>query len=203
MNIRPIVYKWICYYNDGTELHQYTHGQPNSFNDINQDKLIKFVLTPFTYEEEKEINKDKIQVKSVSFLPTFTLNLIDDRRLIYYRQNFIQTEEFHFCKDCNTEFQYNSSMEFKSKYPSPICPNCNSHDYFYCSKCDRKYDFEQTNNGLCPVCKGHLQRNRITSNRSSRERRWTNYIIGYQEKVSGRTSKFLLNIKETGDSEIL
>ena len=203
MNLRPIVYKWICYYKDGSELRQYTNGQPNSFNDINQDELVRFELTPFTFDEEKEINNDYIQVKSVPFLPTYTLHLKDNRRLINYRQNYIQTEEYHYCKNCNSEFRYNSSLTHSSKYPSPICPNCNSHDYFYCSKCDKKYDFEQTSNGLCPICKGHLQRTRITSNKSSREKRWTEYVIGYQETINNRNIKFLLNVKETGNAEII
>ena len=97
MTTRPLVYKWICYYNDGTELHQYTKDKSNSFNDINQDKLIKFILTPFSIEEEEIINKDDIYIKSISFLPTYTLNITNDRKLIYYRENYITQEEFHQC----------------------------------------------------------------------------------------------------------
>jgi len=203
---RPLVYYWIAQYDDGTCLPQYnpiTYLE-NRFSDIEQDKLIKFGLYPFDKELAEGITKKGIDpVVSIPFLPKYEINLDNDRRLIHYRDVFISHEEYHLCRKCGKEFEFSStSPKTNSKYSSPICPNCNSHDLFICKSCGKEYQrFEDAKFGMCD-CKGHLKRERFTSGQYSREKRWIEYFLGYQTKVKGNNYKTLLKIDERGDSII-
>ena len=204
MKQRPLVYMWKAYYNNEI-FPQYEEEtfKTNLFKDIDIDKLTKLDLIPFTKELEVGLGKRKVPVKSIPFLPKYSIDIKDDRRPIYYRDVFISQEEYHLCKECNKEFTYSlKSPSIGGKYPSPICPHCQSHDYFYCKKCDKRYNFEQTANGLCPKCKSHLQRRRITSGQYSREKRWIEYVIGAQQTINGRNTQFKLRIDEYGNCKV-
>ena len=202
---RPLVYQWICKYNDGSILSQFDNNKSRPTTIINSKPLSEFILRPFTLEEEKRINsKDNILVKSIPFLPKYTLKLDDLKRAIYYRQVFIQIEEYHKCLECGKEFYYSPTLDhIGGKYPSPICPHCGAHDYFYCSKCNKRFIFEETNMGSCPICGGGLKRKKITSEQFTREKRWIEYYIGYQYTKNNKNYKFLMKILENGDCEVL
>jgi uncharacterized Zn ribbon protein len=204
MTNRPLVYYWEAVYNDGTVLSQYDNNyNVHTFNEILQDKLDKLFLKPFNSEMEKGLNDKEILVKSIPFLPTFSVSMIDKRRPIYYRDVYISHEEFHMCKECNKEFVYNSEIvETGGKYSSPICPNCGSYDYFYCKKCNKRYLFNETNHGMCPKCRNYLERRKITSGKYSRERRWIEYIIGAQQTINRRNTQFKLRIDEYGNCNV-
>lgn len=205
MSNRALVYMWRAEYQDGTHLCQYDEEtfKANKFTDINQNNISKFVMYPFSSYMENGLNSNRVKVKSIPFLPVYTLNLDKNKRLIYYRDNFISHEDYHRCSQCNKEFKFNLKSIFKSKYPSPICPHCGAHDYFYCNKCGIKYSFEDSNRGLCPTCKGHLNQIKLTSRGYSREKRWIEYILGWQITVNGRNVKSLLRVSETGDAIII
>jgi len=206
MGSRPLVYMWNAIYNDGSKLPQYDsiNGEVKIFDNISINKLIKLDLQPFTKSHEEVFNKDdNIELKSIPFLPSYSILIKDDRRPIYYRDVYISQEQYHLCNECKKEFVYtDKSPRINSKYPSPICPHCGSHDYLYCPKDDKKYVFEETANGLCPICKGHLQNHKITSEQHSRERRWIEYIIGAQQTINGKNTQFKLRIDEYGNCKV-
>jgi len=203
INTRPLVYKYICYLNDGTTQEQYSKERNYKglkFTDIKQDKLVKFGLYPFSQDLAEKVTKAGTEARALPFLPEYEIEFDGNKRLIYYRQCFISQQEYHICGACKKEFQYDSSVKtLSSKYPSPICPECKSHDDFYCKKCDKSYTFEDTANGLCPICKGHMQRRKTTSTQYSREKRWNIYIMGQQYIINGRNVCVLLTIDETGN----
>lgn len=205
MKQRPLVYMWKAIYKDGSIFPQYDDKtfKTNIFKDINVDSLIRLDLIPFTKSIENDLKEKGTLVKSIPFLPKYSIEIKDDRRPIYYRDVYISQEEYHLCNECKQEFKYSKNMSsIEGKYPSPICPNCGSHDFFFCKKCDRKYNFEQTSNGLCPLCKGHLKYNKITSQQYSREKRWIEYIIGAQQTLNGINTQFRLRIDEYGNCNV-
>ena len=203
INTRPIVYFYRCYYSDGSTQEQYSKERDYKglkFTDIYQDKLVKFGLYPFSQDLAEKVTKVGTEARALPFLPEYEIEINENKRLIYYRQCFISQQEYHICGACKKEFQYSSGVKtLISKYPSPICQNCGAHDDFYCKKCDKSYIFEDTSNGLCPICKGHMQRRKVTSTQYSREKRWNLYIIGYQQLINGSNVKTLLTIDETGN----
>jgi len=206
VNVRPLVYHYIAWYNDGSKLEQYGkdlgyHGR--KFTDIDNDKLIKFGLYPFDAELAEKVNDAGTPVRSIPFLPSYEIEFNKNKRLIYHRQCYISQQEYHICDSCKKEFSYGSNIKtLKSKYSSPICPHCGAYDDFYCSVCGKSYIFEQTSHGLCPKCKGHLKRRKNTSRQYSREKRWNEYVIGYQQLVNGTNVQCLLTINETGSCKV-
>jgi len=204
---RPLVYMWIAQYSDNTALPQFdpVDFHENSFSDIDQKRLIKFGLYPIPSEISNELIKKGIAAVSLPFLSKIEINLDKFKRLIYFRRNFISQEEYHICKKCGKEFYVSpSTKHVESKYSSPICPNCGAHDYFRCKSCGRIFNkFEETNNGLCTDCNSELDFLKITSEQLSREKRWTEYYIGYQENVHGVNRKNILKVSENGEVELV
>ena len=203
---RPLVYYWIAYYNDGTKLEQYSppdyKGKPFTF--IDNDKIIKFGIYPFDRDLAERVTKAGTEARSIPFLPMYEINLTGNRRVIYYRDCFIQIEDYHICRECGKEFKVGKDTKWlDSRFPSPICPHCGAHDYFYCEKCGKKYTFEETHIGTCPICDGYLKNIKITSEQFSRERRWNLYNIGYQQIADNRNIKFILQIDEQGNCTIV
>jgi len=200
------VYNYICYYSDGTIDEQYSKERNYKglkFTDINQDKLEKFGLYPFSQDLAEKVTKTGTEARALPFLPEYEIEFDGNKRLIYYRQCFISQQEYHMCSSCKNEFTYDSNVKTKkSKYPSPICPNCGAYDDFLCKRCDKSYIFEETANGLCPSCKNHLQRRKKTSTQYSREKRWNTYHIGFQETINDVNKKYILSIDETGNCKV-
>ena len=199
--VRPLVYYYKIYKNNGKVINQYDENyKGRNLDDINMDNIVKLGLYPFDEDLASKVNDAGTPVRSIPFLSSYEINLKPNERMIYYRQAYIQTEEYHLCDKCGKEFAYNSLLPTKkSKYPSPICPHCGAYDNFYCKKCDKEYIFEETSHGLCPECKGHLQRNRYTSKQHSREKRWNEYNIGKQVTINNTNYKTILTISESGD----
>jgi len=204
---RPLVYYWIAEFNDNTKLNQFDLDTylEHAFKDINQDKLIKFTLIPFTKQLADGVTSKGNEARCIPFLPKYEININSDRRLIYYRDVFISQEEYHLCRKCNKEFYYvkDKIQTIKSIYPSPICPNCGAHDIFKCKSCSKIYErFEDAPFHMCK-CGAHLERIRLTSGRFGKEKRWIDYYLGYQSTISGKNIKFLMKILENGDCEII
>jgi len=207
MTNRPLVYFWKAYLVDGSIIPQFDSNtySENAFSVLEQDKLVKFGLYPFDKKLAKGLRDGGEEVVSIPFLSEYEINLDNDKRLIYYRDVFISQEEYHLCKKCKKEFKFNSkdSNVIESKYQSPICPNCSSHDLFICKACGKEYKrFEDAPYGMCQ-CGSHLRRERITSGQYNREKRWINYILGYQILIGGINHKMLMCISENGNSKIL
>ena len=199
-------YYWVAYYNDGTKLSQFDPitFKEYAFSDIDAAKLVKFALYPFTSQQAKNITAKGNLAISVPILPIIEINLSDGKRLIYYRDVYVSQEEYHFCRACNKEFYFgNNSKTTQSKYSSPICPYCGSHDIYKCKKCGKIFNiFEDARFGMCS-CGGHLDRIRLTSGQYVREKRWIEYYVGYQTLVNGINHKVLLKINEQGDIELI
>lgn len=205
MSNRPLIYMWIAYYDDDTFLPQYDKStfKPNKWNNINMDKLDRLELHPFSKEMETGLCKNGTEVRHIPILPVYSISMEGNRRPICYRDNYISQEEFHLCDACNKEFKFYTTMpQTESKYSSPICPHCGSYDYFFCKICNVKALFEETSNGLCPKCNGYMDRVRVTTRKYARERRWTEYLIGYQLTDKGNNYKFLLRIDEYGNCKV-
>jgi hypothetical protein len=204
MNQRPLVYYWKAHLSDGTILNQYNkYYKGRSFYEIEQDKLIKFGLYPFDNELARKVTEVGTEARAIPFLPTYEMEFSKDKKLISHREVYIQSEEYHICSACNKEFRLTTDISrTKSKYSSPICPNCGEYDHFFCKKCDKRYTFEQTSHGLCPSCKNHLERRKITSGQHTREKRWIDYVIGYQMNINGRNYQFKLVIDEYGNCTV-
>ena len=206
MTQNTLVYFWIAHYSDGTSLPQFNpiDYHEYSFNDIEQDKLVKFGLYPFSKDLAMGVRKTGQSVVSIPILPIYEVNLNDDKRIIHYRDVFISQEEYHFCNNCRKEFKYNKKNKIESKYSSPICPHCDSHDLFICKNCGHIHKrFEDAKFGMCNKCGAHLKRKRITSGQHHREKRWIEYYLGTQQIVNGSNVKFLLKISENGDCIII
>jgi len=205
-NNRPIIYHWISQYSDGTALPQYDpyNYTINKFDDIDQSKLIKFGIYPFTSELAEGMRKNGVSCVAIPILPRIEINVDNHKRIIYYRDVFIRQETYHKCGECGKEFFAGKGIEFKStKYSSPICPHCGAYDDMFCPKCDKSYLFEETTHDLCPKCNGILSPRKTTSSQYGREKRWTEYIIGYQFTTEGHNHKFLIRVDESGNSEVL
>ena len=206
MSNRPLVYYWIAHYNDGTSTPQFDTKtyEENKFSDINNDKLIKFGLYPFSKEYADGIRKYNVNVISIPLLPTFEIDMSGDRRLIHYRDVFISQEEYHKCSKCNKEFNYGkTSPKTKSLVSSPICPHCSAYDVFKCVSCGHEMLHEERKQAKCSKCGGGVQLKKYTSQQYSREKRWIEYYLGYQETIKGVNMKYLMKIHENGNVEVI
>jgi hypothetical protein len=84
--ITKLKYFWIAEYNDGNALPQFDPetGIENLFKNIDQTKLIRFGLYPFTMELSKKVNCSDFN----PFLRKIVINL-DGNKLIFKRRNYI------------------------------------------------------------------------------------------------------------------
>lgn len=69
------VYNWIAYYDDGTVLHEIDPNGDHGFHDIDQTKLIQFILVPVV-EGFKPI--------------VVPINVAEGQRLIFFRRTRIE-----------------------------------------------------------------------------------------------------------------
>lgn len=81
-------YFWIAEYKDGTALPQFDPdtGKEYLFKEINQSKVVRFSLYPFTFELSRKVNCSIAN----TFLPIFNINLNDDDKLYFRRRNYIE-----------------------------------------------------------------------------------------------------------------
>jgi len=86
MEYNPLTFFWIAKYKDGTELRQFDEdGKEHSFREIDQGRLESFSWVPFTREQVLSL-----PIRCVSRpLPTYTLHLRENQRLIAVRRNYI------------------------------------------------------------------------------------------------------------------
>ena len=210
----PLVFFWIATYNDNTALPQYDPNtlKPNKITNIDQNKLVKIGWYPFSIDFAEKLNKNNIPAVSNPLLPKYEVTIEKPKRFILYTLNYISQEEYHFCNKCKREFKVATNSKYieDSGKKLIICPYCNTHDYYQCTGCGKEYQLfsevldtppEKGGSGHCKECGGYLQRMRVI-HAASREKRWREYVIGYQETINGRNYKMLMYIHENGDVEI-
>jgi len=208
-HVNPLRFMWIAHFNDGTSLPEFdpflfkVHPMGEVFE--RSDNLIKFGLYPIPPTLANELNKRKIEtVVSIPFFPRYEINLEGDKRLIFYRRNFIHNETYHKCSKCNKEFHASPKISStESIQPSYICPSCGAYDIFICKKCKKEYNLIEDAPGYMCSCGSYLGRTKTTSKQYGRERRVREHHIGYQETVKGVNKKSILKIDQEGNVEVI
>lgn len=81
-------YFWIAEYSDKTAFPQFDPetGNENLFKDIDQSRLVRFGLYPFSDELSKKVACGI----SNPFLPKFVINLNNTDKLFFKRRNYIE-----------------------------------------------------------------------------------------------------------------
>lgn len=228
--IHPLVFFWIAFYKDGTCLPQFDieTGKENAFVDIDQTKLDKFGLFPFTSDLVVKANaaRGDIVARKAENLSFFILKLEETQRVINVRRNFINMFSYSKCFKCGFEWQWMRTFKAGTIGDAglPIYPDCvkekingQDRDIVQCPKC------KTFNSGFCSECGTQLilkERGRTATvppridlyhfcTKCDKERLWLiktsedtrrqlTYIIGYQITVDGKNVKQLMFIKEDG-----
>ena len=201
-----LIFMWIAHYSDGTSLPQYDPYtlQTHIFDEVEQDKLIKFGLYPFPSILARRLKEEKgIPVKSNIFLPKYEVDINKDRRVIgALTTNFIQTTNYIFCPTCkkwmkNSKFKL---IDIGDKVKTYKCLDCGTQTYWECRGCGEKYNhLDDTNNWLCTKCGTKVKGHRIQFYEDSVVERWRIYKLGYQQTVKGTNHKTIMEISENGD----
>jgi predicted RNA-binding Zn-ribbon protein involved in translation (DUF1610 family) len=224
----PLVYFWVAFYKDGTCLLQFDvkTGKGNSFVDIDQNKLDKFGLFPFTTELAFNANRIKgfIVAREVENLSYHIMKLQENQRLIFIRRNKIHVFTFYHCEKCGYNWQWMEGhkegettevgllihsnrveQEFKGKkFPLAQCPKCGAFNAIMCPDCGtlinemEKPDTKE-HYFMCPKCnKEHPRHLKMLED----QLRTMVYILGYQTTVDGKNIKHLMFIDEDGTLEL-
>lgn len=101
-----LVYFWIAHYSDGTSLPQFDPitYEENKFSQIDQEKLVKVGLYPFSEEFARLLREHGHSVESRD-LPIIEVDIFPPRRLILYRtvkktvslESNVSEEEILYC----------------------------------------------------------------------------------------------------------
>jgi len=203
------LWMWMAHYNDGTSLPQYDPYtlDKHLFDEVEQDKLIKFGLYPFPPKLAERIVKEKgINVKSNIFLPKYEVELDENKRVIGgLTTNFIEVTNYTYCPKCNKWYK---SKEFDDismggNARTLRCKVCNTQSYWLCTKCGKTYNhISETNDWKCVECGNKVGGKKIHFYQDSTQDRWRIYKLGYQETINGVNHKTIMNISEDGDVEL-
>lgn len=169
----PPCYFWIARYMDGQALPQFDpeDGHENLFSAIDQDRLVKFGLYPFTQKMAATIKSMHVLVSP--FLSPIELALKSGQRLIYFRENKIHTGTYRTCLKCQAVWQqqekpgemafpvsflwfedYTEDKDGKRKpFQMAICPKCAAHNWLHCPDCGKP----KTKWAKCPKCGGKVE----------------------------------------------
>lgn len=204
------LWMWIAHYNDNTSLPQYDPVTLNThlFDEVNQDKLIKFGLYPFPPSLAKRLREEKgMNIKSNIFLPRYEVNIDDNKRVIgALTTNFVKTTNYIYCPGCNN---WHKSSKFRildigNNVKTHKCLSCGAQSNWVCPKCNKTYNnLSETNNWMCTECDTKVKGNRIQFYQDSVVERWRVYKLGYQETIKGVNHKTIMEIQEDGDVELV
>jgi len=203
------LWMWIAHYNDGTSLPQYDPYtlETHLFDEVDQDKLIKFGLYPFPNSLAKRLREEKgIKVRSNIFLPKYEVSLEGSKRIIgALTTNYIRTTGYILCPKCNT-WTINSKYKIVSiggDVKTYKCPKCGAQTVWSCGECGRTFNhISETNNWKCPDCEVRVHGDRLQFYEDSVVERWRVYKLGYQQTIKGKNHKTIMNIQENGDVEM-
>ena len=105
-----LVFFWIAFYKDNTYIPQFdvNSGKENSFQNIEQTKVEKFGLFPFSSSLVLKVNSAAgvVIAREVENLPYFIMKLEEGQRLINIRRNFIHEFTYQHCDKCGYEWQW-------------------------------------------------------------------------------------------------
>lgn len=203
------VFMWVAHYNDGTSLPQYDPYNLNThlFDEVKQDKLIKFGLYPFPPTLANRLVKEKgINVRSNIFLPKYEVNISGGRRVIgALTTNFVRTTTYLICPNCRGRFLISEFRlkDIGGRIKTYICPNCKAQSTWVCKNCGKSYNhIKETNDWKCVECGTRVGGRRLQFTEDSVVERWRIYKLGYQKTVKGVNHKTIMNIQENGDVEV-
>ena len=173
LEYNPPCYFWIAHYMDGQALPQFDpeDGHENLFSKIDQSKLLKFGLYPYTQKMAAAIKS--IHVLVSPFLSPIELALKPSQRLICFRENKIHTGTYRVCLKCQAAWQqqkkpgvmafpisflwFNDYTEDKDGKRKPfqmaVCPKCGEHNSLHCPHCGG----DRTKWAKCPKCGGKVE----------------------------------------------
>lgn len=225
----PLVYFWIAFYKDETCLPQFDieSGKENNFTDIDQSKLDRFGIFPFTTTMAFNANRMKgfTVAREIENLPYFIMKLQENQRLIFFRRNKIHIFTYLHCNKCSYDWQWMGGHGEKAKteigllvhsnhiiqewvgkkYPLAVCPKCGEFNAIVCPDCKDTLINELKKAGSeehyfkCPKCNKEYIRHIQLLEDSLRA---LVYIIGYQTTVDGKNSKQVMFISENGTFEM-
>jgi uncharacterized protein YbaR (Trm112 family) len=225
----PLVYFWIAFYKDNTCLPQFDieNGKENNFVDIDQSKLDKFGIFPFTTALALSANRMKgfIVAREVENLPYFMMKLQENQRLIFVRRNKIHVFSYLHCNKCGYDWQFMSGYKEGAKteigllvhsnniiqewagkkYSLGVCPKCGSFNAIVCPECKDTLINELKKGGSeehyfkCPKCnKEYVRYIQMLEDNM----RTLAYLLGYQTTIEGKNSKQVIFINEDGTFEL-
>lgn len=224
----PFVFWWIAFYKDGTCLPRFdvNTGIENFFKDIDQTKLDRFGLFPFSASMALLVNvaSGKVIAREVENLPYFILKLKDNQRLISVRRCAIHQFDYQHCDKCGYEWQWmmghkeeeteigflihsNHVMQYweGKAIPCGQCPKCGSFNAVVCPECkdtlinELKRPDSEEHYFKCPKCnKEHPRYIRLLEG----SLRAAIYLLGYQTTVDGKNMKQIMFINEDGSFEM-
>jgi hypothetical protein len=204
------VFMWIAHYEDGTSLPQYDPYtlKTHIFDEVEQDKLIKFGLYPFPPTLAKRIREEKgIPTKSNIFLPKYEVNIDDNKRVIgALTTNYVKTTNYIYCPNCE---KWLKSSNFKildigNNVKTHKCLKCGAQTYWECPKCGKHFNhLRETDKWMCTECGTKVKGHRLQFYQDSTEERWRVYKLGYQETIKGVNHKTIMEIQESGDVELV
>jgi DNA-directed RNA polymerase subunit RPC12/RpoP len=203
------LWMWIAHYDDGTSLPQYDPYtlETHIFDEVNQDKLIKFGLYPFPKSLATRLREEKgILVRSNVFLPKYEVNIDKGKRVIgALTTNFIKTIHYIYCPKCkkwmnSRKFNY---INIGGNVKTYRCSICGTQTYWKCKKCGKTYNhINETNNWKCTNCDSKVSGNRVQFHKDSIIERWRIYKLGYQQTIKGINQKTIMEISENGDVDL-
>jgi Zn finger protein HypA/HybF involved in hydrogenase expression len=229
VQFRPLVYFWIAFYNDETCLPQFDieSGKENNFRDIDQSKLDKFGIFPFTATMALNANRIKgfMVALEVANLPYFIMKLQENQRLIFFRRNKIHTFTYLRCTKCEYDWEFMRGYKEGAKaeigltihsndivqewagkkYSLAVCPKCGSFNAIVCTDCkdtlinELKRAESEEHYFKCPKCNKEYIRYIKTLEDQLRA---LVYLVGYQTTVDGRNIKQVMFISEDGTFEM-
>lgn len=204
------VYMWIAHYNDGTSLPQYDPYtlETHLFNEVQQDKLIKFGLYPFPADLAKKLREEKkFNARSNIFLPRYEVEITGNRRVIgALTTNFIKQTTYYTCPKCKNKFESKEVVRYKiGPLRSTLqCPRCGDRGYWYCTNCNKRYNHsDETDDFKCVDCGQRVKPKDIPKFITNTViERWRIYKLGFQETINGVNKKTIMHIQENGDVEL-
>ena len=221
----PFVYWWIAFYKDGTCLPRFdvNTGKENELKDIDQTKLDRFGLFPFSASMATLVNvaAGKVIVKEVENLPYFIMRVQEGHRLIYTRRSAIHIFTYQHCDKCGYEWQWMMGHKEEEKtevgflihsnhvmqywegkaIPCGQCPKCASFNAIVCPECkdvlinELKRSDSDEHYFKCPKCNKEYPRYIRLLENSLRQ---AIYLLGHQTTIGGKNVKQIMFINEDG-----
>lgn len=204
------LWMWVAHYSDNTSLPQYDPYtlETHLFDEVDQDKLIKFGLYPFPPSLARRLREEKgLNVKSNIFLPKYEVNIDENKRVIgALTTNYIKNTDYIYCPDCKKWMKSSnfSIVDIGGNVKTYKCNICGLQTTWKCKKCGKVYNhIKDTDNWKCTECGTRVTGDRVQFYHDSIQERWREYKLGYQHTINGMNHKTIMKISENGDVEMI